>query len=374
MRRPILENVSVVAVLAVAFGTMAGSCGIQEHNVPPRSTGLLPSDPSSDPVAGTGGTPSATPGGQGGGDSSGGPGGSGGGGAGNPGTPAGSGGSAGAAGSGRGTGGSTANTPDAAPPPPAVPGIDLGGVRVPRDKAIVIVHFGHSNMLGHGVNPASLQPYFFTPQPRLWAYRGNGRFVAAVEPTANRSRSSEAGPGMALLRAAVSVAPDDYHFISIGLGVGSATTTDWSKGGLYYDDFVNVAKELKGKVTYGAAVIMLGITDRHLPAAQQGGFPDRVAKIVADLRADLGEPELPVLHTAYEAEATGELAPDSPVGQLFSPLIDMLPRRISNLALVPTDMTGMEDDHHFNLAGQKLFADRAIQILVDKGWARWPSK
>jgi hypothetical protein len=33
-----------------------------------------------------------------------------------------------------------------APPPAAGPGVDLGGTRVPRDKAIVVVHFGHSNM------------------------------------------------------------------------------------------------------------------------------------------------------------------------------------------------------------------------------------
>jgi hypothetical protein len=326
----------------LALGALVVACGIQEHNVQPRTSTGLPADPSNDPGAG--------------------------------GASGSGGGSGGSGGSNRGgSGGSGTGAPDAGPSAPLVPGVDIDGVRVPREKAIVIVHFGHSNMLGHGYSPETLRPYFFTPQPRLWSYRA-GRFTRAVEPTANRRQSDEGGPGMALLRAAVTSAPDDYHFISVGLGVGSATTQDWSKGGLYYDDFVAVVKELKGRVTYGAAVIMLGITDRHLPAAQQGGFADRVVKIVADLRTDLGEPALPILHTTYEVESTGELALSSPVGQFFSPLIDMLPGKIPQCALVPTDMTGMEDDHHFNLAGHKLFADRAIKILIDKGWARWPTK
>jgi hypothetical protein len=353
-------------------GACAAGCGIQEHNVQSRaSTGLpMPDpDPTTDPGAGGGGS---DPGGSGG--SAGGAG-SGSGGRSASGGRSGSGGRGGSGGRSGGSGGQSGAgaTPDAAPPPSG-PGVDIDGVRVPRDKAIVIVHFGHSNMQGHGVDPIELDPYFFDTAPRLWAYKGNGRFTMAAEPTANMYRTHEAGPGMGLLRAAVATAPDDYHFISVGLGVGSATTVDWSKGGLYYDDYVNLIKELKGNVTFGAAVIMLGITDRHLPAAQQGGFTDRLVKIVSDLRADLGEPNLPVLHTAYEAEATGELALAGPVGQFFSPLMENLPKRIMNCALVPTNGTGMEDDHHFNMAGQKLFADRAIQILIDKGWARWPKK
>jgi hypothetical protein len=176
---------------------------------------------------------------------------------------------------------------------------------------------------------------------------------------------------MGLLRAAVASAPEDYHFISIGLGIGSATSQDYSKGGLYYSEVVDRARALQGRVTFGAAVVMLGITDRHMPLALQPGFADRMAKLIADLRADLAAPQLPVLHTDYEMEATGTLAPDSEVGQRFRPLILSLPMRISRCAIVPTDGVGMQDDHHFNLAGQKLWSERAIQILVDRGWAPW---
>ena len=328
---------------ALGLAMLLLGCGIREHNVP--------EDRRSDPgPGGSGGDPE---GGKGaGGDEAGGEGG-------NEGSGEGAGGEAGA---------------DAAPEPPAVEGIDIAGTRVPREKAIVILHIGHSNMLGHGRTPQSLREYFFTAQPRLWIYNNEGEFEPATEPTSSWGRSrSSAGPGMGLLRAAAALAPEDTHFISVGLGVGSATTLHWSKGGPHYERVVNLATELKGRVTFGAAVVMLGITDRHMPLAQQPGFAERVTEIAADLRADLETPDLPILHTDYEMESTGDLAPDSEVGLRFRPLILMLPELIDRCAIVPTDGLGMQDDHHFDMAGQKEWADRTMRILVDKGWAPWPT-
>src|SRR6185436_7199299 len=234
------------------------------------------------------------------------------------------------------------------------------------------VHFGHSNMAGLAQSPQSLRSYFFTTQPQLWSYQGGGRFVAAKEPTApDPPVHLGAGPGMAWLRAAAAAAGPDYHFISVARGRGGATTEDYLKGGLYYSTFMDRAVELKGKVTFGGLFIMMGITDRHLPPADQDGFTDRMVKIIADIRADLGEPNLPVLHTDYEVEATGELAITAPVGMKFRPQIQKLPMRVANLALIPTDGTPLIDDHHFDMTGQKLWADRGIQLMIQRGWFPW---
>jgi hypothetical protein len=361
-------------LVALAVTAVAAGCGIREHNYHPILGTDPPPNPGNPDPGGTGGNPGSA-GGSGGNPSTG-TGGS----SSQGGSRAGSGGSSagGRGGSGGGAGGGGNTSPDARTSPPdttaAPPGsINIAGTIVPKEKAIVILHFGHSNMLGHGATPEELRPFFFSPQPQLWAYRGNGNFVQAVEPLSSGGRSrSTAGPGMGLLRAAAVRAPKDVHVISIGLGVGSATTQDWSKGGLYYGNVVNLAAQLRGRVTFGAAAIMLGITDRHLPLAQQGGFADRLAKIAADLRADLATPDLPILHTDYEMESTGDLGPDSEVGLRFIPQMRSLPERIARCALVPTDGLGMQDDHHFDMAGQKDWSDRAMQILVDRAWAPWP--
>jgi hypothetical protein len=260
---------------------------------------------------------------------------------------------------------------DAAPSSGGVT-IDINGVQVPREKALVFIHWGHSNMAGHGVNPASLKPFFYTPQPQIWTYQGNGVFVPAKEPTApDPSSASGAGPGMAWLRTAAAKAGPDYHFISIARGRGSATSADYLKGGLYYSTFMDRAKELKGKVTFAGMFIMMGITDRHMPLAEQGGFADRMVKIIADIRADLNEPNLPVLHTDYEVTATGDLAITTDYAVRIRPLILSLPKRVTNLAIVPTDAITLEDDHHFTLTGHKLWSERGIQIMTDKGWFPW---
>ena len=44
---------------------------------------------------------------------------------------------------------------------------------------------------------------------------------------------------------------------------------------------------------------------------------------------------------------------------------------VSNAADVPTDGLGMQDDHHFNLDGQKEGARRVLTTMKDKGWFRW---
>jgi hypothetical protein len=255
---------------------------------------------------------------------------------------------------------------------PLGPGIEINGTWVPRDKAVVFIHFGHSNMAGLAQEPEDMLPFHFTPQAQLWSYQGGGRFVPAKEPTApDPPAHLGAGPGMAWLKTAAAAAGPDYHFISIARGRGSATTTMYLKGGLYYGAFMDRAVELKGKVTFGALFIMMGITDRHLPDDQQDGFPDRMAQIIADIRKDLGEPNLPVLHTEYEVTATGELAIDGPVGMKFRPLVAMLPSKVTNLVLIPTNDIPLIDDHHFNLIGQKLWAERGIQLMLQKGWFLW---
>jgi hypothetical protein len=254
----------------------------------------------------------------------------------------------------------------------AGPGIDINGTLVPRDKAIVFIHFGHSNMAGLAQSPQSLRSYFYSTQPQLWSYQGGGRFEPAIEPTApDPPGHLGAGPGMAWLRGAAAAAGPDYHFISIARARGGATTAEFLKGGLYYSTFMERALELKGKVTFGGVFVMMGITDRHLPEEEQDGFVDRMAKIIADVRADLGQPNLPVLHTQYEVESSGYLAIDQPVGMKFYALIEMLPARISNLVLIPTNQVPMRDDHHFDMAGQKMWADRGIQLMIDRGWFPW---
>lgn len=275
-----------------------------------------------------------------------------------------------------GTGGSTTGTGGAATGTGGAPvsgaGVTINGKFVPKEKAVVFIHFGHSNMRGQASKPASLMSYFYNTQDGLWTYRGS--FALAKEETAPEPPNTTAGPGMAILHSAQDARQpgSDVQFISIGYGKGSATTVDYATTGTFYGAFMTWAKALKGNVTFGGIVVMLGITDgEHLPSNQVPGFPMRMAQILSSIRSDLGEPNLPVLFCDYEQNATGTLAPTGSVGVVMQPLIRMLPSMVSNLALVPTDGIEMQDDHHFDMQGHKDWSDRVVMLMKSNGWYHW---
>jgi hypothetical protein len=260
-----------------------------------------------------------------------------------------------------GTGGATNSTV----------GVTINGKFVPKEKAVVFIHFGHSNMRGQATTPTSLKSYFYNTEDGLWSYRGS--YALAKEPTAPEGSYTYAGPGMAILhsaRAAVA-SGSDVQFISIGYGVGSKTSVDFQKSGSYYPIFMNWAGQLKGKVTFAGIVVMLGITERHLASDQIPGFPDRMAQLISDIRSDLGEPNLPVLFCDYEQGATGDLAPTGAIGSVIMPLVRQMPSKISKLVLVPTDNLEMQDDHHFDMQGQKDWAARVISQMQANNWFPW---
>jgi Carbohydrate esterase, sialic acid-specific acetylesterase len=266
-------------------------------------------------------------------------------------------------------------TPTVAPPSGAT--LDLNGTIVAKEDVLAFIHIGHSNMAGRASRPSSERDYFFTEiDAAAWMYKG-GAWSPALEPnTAGDSGNrlggqTLGGPGTALVKQAAALAQDKF-VISLGYGVASAYCTQFLPGALYYDQLIESALELKGKVTFAAIVIMLGITERHGTDADIQKYPECINQLTTAIRTDVGEPNLPMLITDYEMGSTGEeLKPDGEYGTKIRPLITQIPSVVSNSALVPTEDLGMQDDHHFDLAGQKEWSRRALQIMRDKGWAPW---
>jgi hypothetical protein len=248
--------------------------------------------------------------------------------------------------------------------------VDINGTVLPKEDVIAFVHVGHSNMLGYGNRPTASRAYHFTEMNlRAWKYKGN-TWSPALERTAGTGNNL-AGPGTSLLKEALALAPSRY-FVSLGYGVGSAYCSQFLRGGLYYDQFMAAPLALKGKVTFGAIVLMLGITERHGTAQDIANYPNCINQVATAIRTDLGEPNLPLLLCDYEMGATGsELSPTGTFAQQIIPKIREVPNVVTRSAIVPTDGLGMQDDHHFNLDGQREWARRAVTILKEKGWFPW---
>ena len=237
---------------------------------------------------------------------------------------------------------------------------------VAREKAVVFIHVGHSDMLGRAEGPAALRPFFFDTDPHLWMYRRGGSFVAAKEPTAGSTPS--AGPGMALLKTALALAPD-AHFISIGHGHSGADgghCANFRKGRPLWSTFMPAAIELKGKVTFGGIFTMFGITEYRNGDAGLSGMADCLVGLAADIRTELGDPQIPLMVGDWNAGGTGIYSPTGDNGMRVRPLIQMVPGRDPRSAIIPTTGLPMEDDRHLNLAGHKQWAERALKLMMEK--------
>jgi hypothetical protein len=280
----------------------------------------------------------------------------------------GSGGVAGAIASGgvAGTSGSTG-----APPLSGVT-VTLGTTNVPKERAIAFIHLGHSNMAGVSNVPTASRPYHLEEtNPRAYEYHAGTPPELALEPTARTGSGRGAGPGVALLKEALAVAGPDYYFISLGYGVNSAYCSQFLPGGLYYEDLMAAPLAIKDRVTFGAIFIYLGITERHGTEMDRTGFPNCINSLVTAIRNDVGAPNLPLLLNDYEVESTGEFVVGGEVANTIMPQIAKVPTTVANSALVSCDDIPMQDDHHFDLDGQRMWAQRAIMTMQQKGWFPW---
>jgi hypothetical protein len=264
--------------------------------------------------------------------------------------------------------------------------VNIGGTMVAKENAIAFLHFGHSNMAGRGVDLPATRPFFFGPpnDPHAWMYHSGKGFQPAVEPgTAGDSGNMinglvSGGPGTALVKESVALAPDKY-FISVGFGQSSAYCSQFLPGALYYNKVMAGALEIKDKVTWAGIMIYLGITERHGTMADITGYSDCINKLVTQIRTDLGLPNLPLMINDYEMNTTGPLAP-SPTNTFYNailPQIHAVPMKVSNSILIPTTTVMMQDDHsttddhHFSLDGHKEYVRLMLQMMKDKGWFPW---
>jgi hypothetical protein len=253
--------------------------------------------------------------------------------------------------------------------------VTIGGVFIPRARAIVFLHIGHSNMAGRADTPESLRPFNYDTHPRLWAYARGGAWRPAHEPLSpDNLTGNRAGPGMSILHAALALAPEDAYLISIGhghSGTYGGYCRSYRRGGLLYDLVMTPARELRGKVTFGAIFTMFGTSEAD-DMANAGSFGACMRGVAADMRADLSEPDLPFMMGDWEAEAADYLRITSPTAQVVIPQLRALPAQVPRSALIPTEMLPVvPDDHHYDLLGYKLWAERGFAILTRNGWARW---
>ncbi|MEO7424559.1 MAG: sialate O-acetylesterase [Fibrobacteria bacterium] len=259
--------------------------------------------------------------------------------------------------------------------------ITLGGVEVPKEKFIVYLLIGHSNMAGVDLkksDPVSI------PQGWNWPIKTTRQWVPAAEPVgvsaSGLSGNGCAGTGMPFIKAMAKAYPG-YYFGALTNASVSCTcrgeNTGNNNSGLdpldnrYYDStylfnqIITAAKAVQKDVTFGGVVCMLGTVEAtRTDKTVCNAFSDDLATLAKAIRRELGLPNLPFIMGEYEADATGTFAPTLALPAIIQAQIKLLPGKLPFSTTINTVGVAMLDDHHYKGdVGQLEFAQRIVDSI-----------
>jgi hypothetical protein len=262
------------------------------------------------------------------------------------------------------------------PIPPGLLGeqVIINGQTLPKEKVVVFLHLGHSNMAGRTDTPPALRPFNFETHPQLWTLTDLLEWQPAKEPLSGDFLTrGRAGPGMSILRTALEMAPG-ATIVSIGHGHDGSRggrCSGFRRGGLLYETVMGRARLLKGKVVFGGILSMLVLMETFIDKTKLATSHECYEGLAADLRGELEDPDIPFLMSDWEMGATGRFVPTTPDAITARQQLYLAQKNIARSAIIPTDGLPMSDDHHFDLVGYKQWAERAFAILRNNGWAPW---
>jgi hypothetical protein len=262
----------------------------------------------------------------------------------------------------------------------------LGGTNVPKEKMVVYLLIGHSNMAG--VDAAHADG---GTNPHDWNWPvASKQWVLAKEPVGGTkamglSGHGEGGPGMPFLKGMAAAYPDYWFGVINNASLSSTCRGEntggnssgldpadnrYFKGTYLYEQMVTAAKAVQPEVTIGGILCMLGTVEAtRTNETVCRAFSDDVTQLIKDLRADLGMPNLPFIMGGYEAGATGDFALSLPLPAIIDAQIKLIPGKLPTSAVVDSKGIAMLDEHHYSAdKGQPEWAKRAIALIQSNKW------
>lgn len=166
--------------------------------------------------------------------------------------------------------------------------VGCGRPEPPADLDMYVLA-GQSNMAGRGAISDGDRP----PHPRVWVLGGDLRWGPARDPLHRDGPDAGVGPGLSFGEAVAAARPD-RHVGLVPCAVGGSPLSRWERGGDLYVAMLGRAAEARKRGRLRAVLWHQGESDAR-SAALAASYGDRLTAAVADLREDLGEPDLPVV-------------------------------------------------------------------------------
>ncbi len=236
----------------------------------------------------------------------------------------------------------------------------------PKEQFHLYLLIGQSNMAGRG----KLSPDYAVPNDRILMFTQENNWAPAVEPLHfDKPKVAGAGLGMSFARAMADAAPG----VTIGLipcAVGGTPLERWSKGGDLYAQALERARlAMKDGILKGILW--------HQGEADSGSetkartYGERLAKMVSDLRADLGVGDVPFVAGKLGEFLKRETKSGTPsYWPLVNEQIASLPKRVPYAAVAESQgLNHKGDGVHFDTPALREFGKRyaaAMQRLQPK--------
>jgi hypothetical protein len=258
--------------------------------------------------------------------------------------------------------------------------INLGGVEVPKDKFIVYLLIGHSQMAGIITTNNDKVTH-----PHAWVYRyaTTKTWELAKETGSNRNGLSgrgTGGPGMPFLKQMTSLYPDYYFGVitnaspsstchgvnsgSSGSNLSKEENRYWRDAQLF-EEIITAARAVQKDATLGGILCMLGTIEatRAVDVTVCQNFSQDIAQMATDMRDSLGLPKLPFIFADYEKGATGTFSTTLEWPSIISKQLDLVTKKLSNSVEVSSLGIPMFDEHHFTIEGEGVWARRTVDSL-----------
>tara|TARA_B110000037_G_C17098944_1_gene497181 strand:+ start:1498 stop:2373 length:876 start_codon:yes stop_codon:yes gene_type:complete len=162
------------------------------------------------------------------------------------------------------------------------------------------------------------------------------------------------GPGYGFAKRMRELRPD----VSIGLVVnarGGTSIQEWAKGTQYYDEAICRARAAQSDGRLTGILWHQGESD----GKRSDSYLEKLTVLISDLRADLGDPELPFVAGLVEQDDR-----DGKVARVINDVILQLPDAVPNTAVASSEGLLTSDGTHFDSAGQRLLGARFADALL----------
>lgn len=192
----------------------------------------------------------------------------------------------------------------------------------PADLKIFLL-IGQSNMAGRGKMEAEDQ----TPHPRVWVLNKELAWVPAVDPL-HFDRPERIGTGLGKTFGAILADADPGAIIGlVPAAFGGSALDEWKPGSPHYVNAVARTREALKRGRLAGILWHQGESDRAPDKAAT--YADRFTKFIAQLRADLDAPDVPVI--------VGEIGRFCPNEGPVNAVLRRLPARVPRCALVSSE-------------------------------------